>query len=193
MIHIEEAILVEGKYDKNTLSQIVDAPIFETSGFGIMKNQEKLDFLRRVAETRGLIILTDSDGAGLLIRNTVKGQISKGRVLHAYIPDIPGKEKRKKKPGKAGLLGVEGISPNILLEALRKCGAHILGEEYPVPALSITAGDLYRLGLSGTTNSSELRNRVKKQYGLPANLGKKAFLDALNCLTTLDALEDFLK
>ena len=111
MLKIREAIVVEGRYDKNTLSQLVDAPIFETNGFGVMKNREMLEFLRRVAQTRGLIILTDSDGAGFVIRNFLKGALPKDKVLHAYIPDIYGKERRKTHAGKEGKLGVEGMTP----------------------------------------------------------------------------------
>ena len=123
MLKLRQAIVVEGKYDKNTLSQLVDAPIFVTNGFGIFKDQESMALLRAVAERRGLIVLTDSDGAGLVIRNRLKSVIPPQYLLHAYIPDIPGKEKRKLSPGKAGLLGVEGMKPAVLLTALRNAGA----------------------------------------------------------------------
>ena len=123
MIKIKQAIVVEGRYDKNTLSQLVDAPIFETNGFGVMKDRAMLDFLRRVAQARGLIILTDSDGAGFVIRNFLKGALPKDKVLHAYIPDISGKERRKTHAGREGKLGVEGMPPEILLAALQNAGA----------------------------------------------------------------------
>ncbi|MBR6376495.1 MAG: DUF4093 domain-containing protein [Oscillospiraceae bacterium] len=125
-IKIQEALVVEGKYDKNTLAQIIDAPIFVTDGFGIFKDPEKLALLRMVAERRGLIVLTDSDGAGLVIRNHLKGTIPPERVKHAYIPDVFGKERRKAAPGKEGKLGVEGMDPEILLTALRNAGATVL-------------------------------------------------------------------
>ena len=123
MIKIKQAIVVEGRYDKNTLSQIVDAPIIETNGFGIMKDKANLAFLRRVAENRGLIVFTDSDGAGFVIRNFLKSAIDPAYLLHAYIPDIYGKEKRKSAPGKEGKLGVEGMTRQVILDALRRCGA----------------------------------------------------------------------
>ena len=147
MLKIRQAIVVEGRYDKNTLSQIVDAPILETSGFGIMKDKQQLSLLRRVAQTRGLIIFTDSDGAGFGIRNYLKGAIPSQYLLHAYIPDIPGKERRKTAPGKEGKLGVEGMTPQVILDALRKAGATVLGEEPVRCAGNITKQDMMELGL----------------------------------------------
>ena len=125
MVRIQEAIVVEGRYDKNTLSQIVDAPIFQTDGFGIFRNQDQLALLRCIAEKRGLIVFTDSDGAGFVIRNFLKGAIQPQYLKHAYIPDIPGKEKRKSAQGKEGKLGVEGMTPEIILNALKRAGATI--------------------------------------------------------------------
>ena len=187
MIKLRQAIVVEGRYDKNALSQLVDAPIFETSGFGVMKNRELLGFLRRVAQTRGLIILTDPDGAGLVIRNFLKGALPKEGVLHAYIPDIPGKERRKTHPGKEGKLGVEGMTPEILLTALKNAGAQ--AEQTDAPTDKITKTDLFLAGLSGGAGSAEKRAALQKKLHLPANLGANAFLDALNLLMTR---EDFL-
>ena len=187
MIKLRQAIVVEGRYDKNTLSQLVDAPIFETNGFGVMKNRELLGFLRRVAQTRGLIILTDPDGAGLVIRNFLKGALPKEGVLHAYIPDIPGKERRKTHPGKEGKLGVEGMTPEILLTALKNAGAQ--AEQTDAPTKKITKTDLFLAGLSGGAGSAEKRAALQKKLHLPANLGANAFLDALNLLMTR---EDFL-
>lgn len=189
---VQEAILVEGRYDKNTLSQVVDAAIFETGGFGIMKDREKIEFLRTVAEKRGLVIFTDSDGAGFLIRNRLKGILPPEKLLQAYIPEIPGKEKRKQKPGKAGLLGVEGMRPEIILEALRRSGAHISGVEAPRRD-AITRQDLFALGLSGGEGSARLREQVKKALGLPSGLGTNAFLDALNLITTREELESMVE
>lgn len=182
MIRIREAIVVEGRYDKNTLSQLVDAPIFETSGFGVMNNRELLSFLREVARRRGLIILTDSDGAGFVIRNYLKGALPKEQVLHAYIPDIFGKERRKRQAGKEGKLGVEGMTPEILLAALRDAGAHIEGETAQAAGEPITKLDLFELGLSGTADSSERRVALKRELSLPEHLSANGLLDALNVL-----------
>ncbi len=192
MIRIREAIIVEGRYDKNVLSQIVDASIFETGGFGVMKDKEKIAFFRAIAEKRGLIIFTDSDGAGFVIRNRLKGLLPPEKLLHAYIPQIPGKERRKNKAGKEGLLGVEGMTPEVILEALRKSGAHFIGQQdAPVPSC-LTRQDLYALGLSGGEGSQAKREKVKKALGLPSHLGTKAFLDALNLITTREELEIIL-
>lgn len=193
MVKIREAILVEGRYDKNTLSQVVDAAIFETGGFGIMRDREKIEFLRAVAEKRGLIIFTDSDGAGFVIRNRLKGLLPPEKLLQAYIPEIKGKERRKKIAGKAGLLGVEGMTPEIILESLRRCGAHFIGEEEVSPRGNITRQDLFTLGLMGGENSSEKRDMLKKKLSLPGQLGTGAFLDALNLMTTKEELESLLK
>lgn len=187
MIKLWQAIVVEGRYDKNTLSQLVDAPIFETNGFGVMKNREMLDFLRRVAQTRGLIILTDSDGAGFVIRNFLKGALPKDKVLHAYIPDIYGKERRKTHAGKEGKLGVEGMTPEILRTALRNAGAQT--EQTDAPTERITKTDLFLAGLSGGAGSAEKRARLQNELRLPAHLGANAFLDALNLLMSR---EEFL-
>lgn len=179
---IKQAIVVEGRYDKNTLSQIVDAPIFETNGFGVMHDKTLLDFLRRVAQQRGLIILTDSDGAGFVIRNYLKGALPKDKVLHAYIPDVPGKERRKAQAGKEGKLGVEGMSPEILLAALKNAGAEF--SDPAAPADRITKTDLFLAGFSGGANSAQKRKKLQKDLQLPEHLGSNAFLDALNLLMT---------
>ena len=148
MVKIREAIVVEGRYDKNTLSQVVDAPILETAGFGIFKDRQQMALLRRVAEKRGLIVFTDSDGAGFVIRNHIKSAIPGKYLKHAYIPDIPGKERRKSAPGREGKLGVEGMTPEVILAALRNAGATIEGEK-TTPTGGITKQDLMALGLSG--------------------------------------------
>ena len=192
MVKIKQAIVVEGRYDKNTLSQIVDAPILETSGFGIMKDKRQLKLLRRVAQTRGLIVLTDSDGAGFVIRNFLKGAIEAKYLLHAYIPDIPGKERRKSAPGKEGKLGVEGMTPQVILDSLRKAGATILGEETQRSAGNITKQDMMELGLSGGENSSLLRGKLLKTLDLPEHMSANALLQALNLLYTLDELREIL-
>lgn len=192
MVKIKEAILVEGRYDKNTLSQIVDAPILETSGFGIFKDKQQMALLRKVAQTRGLIVFTDSDGAGFVIRNHVKSAIPGKFLKHAYIPDIPGKEKRKAAPGKEGKLGVEGMSREIILEALRRSGATMEGEE-SVPARQITKQDLMALGLSGTADASARRLALLKKLNLPEHMSPNAMLQALNLLYSLEELEQLLK
>ena len=192
MVKIKQAIVVEGRYDKNTLSQIVDAPILETSGFGIMKDKQQLKLLRKVAENRGLIVFTDSDGAGFVIRNFLKGAINPKYLLHAYIPDIPGKERRKSAPSKEGKLGVEGMTPQVILESLRKAGATILGEATVRSAGDITKQDMMELGLSGGANSSMLRARLLKKLDLPVHMSANALLQALNLLYTLDELRTIL-
>lgn len=192
MIRIREAILVEGRYDKNALSQLVDTAIFETGGFGVMKDREKIQFLRQVAEKRGLIIFTDSDGAGFVIRNRLKSLLPPDKLLHAYIPQIQGKEKRKQKAGKEGLLGVEGMSPELLIQALHRCGAHFLDENIPAPAGGITRQDLFAWGLIGGEGSREKRQQLKKSLGLPSHLGTSGFLDALNLIATRDQVEALL-
>ena len=136
---MKEVIVVEGRYDKNTLSQIVDAVIIETSGFGIFNDAQKQKLLRRLAAERGLIVLTDSDGAGFVIRNFIKGCVDPALVRHAYIPDVTGKERRKSAPSKEGKLGVEGMRPEVLLDALRRAGATVGGETVEPPAARITA------------------------------------------------------
>ena len=187
MVKIREAIVVEGRYDKNTLSQIVDAPILETSGFGIMKDKQQLHLLRQVAQTRGIIVFTDSDGAGFVIRNFLKGAIDTKYVKHAYIPDIPGKERRKSAPGKEGKLGVEGMKPEIILDALRRAGATIEGESVS-PKARITKQDLMDLGLSGGPNSSEKRAKLLKKLDFPQHMSANAMLQALNLLYTMKEL-----
>ena len=192
MIKIREAIVVEGRYDKNTLSQIVDAPILETSGFGIMKDREQLELLRRVAATLGLIVFTDSDGAGFVIRNFLKGSIPTENLKHAYIPDVYGKERRKSTPGKEGKLGVEGMSPEVIIHALRQAGATIEGESASRTAGNITKQDLMALGLSGGTDSSQKRLELLKKLDLPAHMSANAMLQALNLLMDLETLQQML-
>lgn len=191
MVKIKEAIVVEGRYDKNTLSQIVDAPILETSGFGIFKDRQQMALLRRIAETRGLIVFTDADGAGFVIRNHIKSAIPDKYLKHAYTPDVFGKERRKAAPGREGKLGVEGMSREIILDALRKAGATIEGEENNAPN-RITKQDLMDLGLSGGTNSSEKRLALLKKLNLPERMSPNAMLQALNLLYTLEELKDIV-
>ena len=189
MVKIRQAIVVEGKYDQNTLSQLVDATIFQTRGFGVMHDKALLELLRKAARTTGLIIFTDSDGAGFVIRNFLKGALPKEGVLHAYIPDIPGKEKRKRAPGKEGLLGVEGMTKEILLSALENAGADLGGEAEKRPGDTITKFDLYTAGLSGRPDSAAKRAAFLEKLRFPAHMSANALLDALNLLYTR---EEFL-
>ncbi len=189
MVKIRQAIVVEGKYDQNTLLQLVDATIFQTRGFGVMHDKALLELLRKAARTTGLIIFTDSDGAGFVIRNFLKGALPKEGVLHAYIPDIPGKEKRKRAPGKEGLLGVEGMTKEILLSALENAGADLGGEAEKRPGDTITKFDLYTAGLSGKPDSASKRAAFLEKLRFPAHMSANALLDALNLLYTR---EEFL-
>ena len=192
MVKIREAIVVEGRYDKNTLSQILDAPILETSGFGIFKDKQQMALLRRIAQTRGLIGFTDSDGAGFVIRNHIKSAIPGNYLKLAYIPDIPGKERRKAAPGKEGKLGVEGMTPEINLQALRNAGATIEGETEKRTTGAITKADLMELGLAGIPGSEEKRKKLMKHLDFPEHMSPNALLQALNLLYDLESLEQLL-
>lgn len=192
MLKIREAIVVEGRYDKNTLSQVVDAPIFETHGFGIFKDKEQMALLRSVAVRRGLIVFTDSDGAGFVIRNHLKSAIPGQYLKHAYIPDIYGKERRKAAPGKEGKLGVEGMTPEVIVEALRASGATIENETGKDTA-GITKQDFVELGLSGGPDSSQKRLRLQRRLGLPEHMSANALLQALNLLYTIEELSQLVK
>lgn len=189
---IKEAIVVEGRYDKNTLSQVVDAMILETAGFGVFKDSEKLSLLRRIAQKQGLIILTDSDGAGFVIRNYLKGTIDPSLVKHAYIPDREGKERRKRTPGKEGKLGVEGMRPEVLLDVLRRAGATFLGDDVPVHYTPLTKVDLFALGLTGRPDSAVRRSALLKHLDLPEHLTSNAMLDVLSALYSKTELESIL-
>lgn len=184
MRKVREVIVVEGRYDKNALSQVVDATIVTLGGFAVFNDREKLVFLRRLAERRGLIVLTDSDGAGFVIRNYLKGALPRDKVKQAYIPDIYGKERRKRAPGKEGKLGVEGMKPAVLLEALRRAGATFEDGETVAECREdpITKADLFTLGLTGGTDSAEKRRALLKRLDLPEHLTSNAMLEALNLL-----------
>ena len=184
---IREVIIVEGRYDKNVLSQVVDAVILTTEGFGVFRDKEKLSYFRRLAERRGVILLTDPDGAGFVIRNYLKGALPQQQVKQAYVPDVAGKERRKRKGGKEGKLGVEGMKPEVLLDALRRAGATI-DEESPVKGNSITKADLYDLGLIGP-DSVEKRKALCKRLELPEHLSANALVDVLNLLMSREALQ----
>ena len=191
MIHLDQAIIVEGKYDKIKLGQIFDAVIVATEGFGIFKDEQKLNYLRLLAKTCGIIVFTDPDGAGLVIRNHIKSTVQEGTVYHAYVPDIPGKEKRKRVPGKAGLLGVEGVPDQLIIDAILSCGV----QEGQGKGDQITKTDLFELGLSGGSGSSRLRKALAARLNLPSNISSNGLLDAINLLCTkaeLEALVDEL-
>ncbi len=182
MRKIKEVIVVEGRYDKNTLSQVVDAAILETSGFGIFNDAAKRRLLKTLAETRGLIVLTDSDGAGFLIRNHIRGIVDPRLVKHAYIPDISGRERRKEKASKEGKLGVEGMRPEVLIEALTRAGATFDDSPAEQRPAQITKADLYAKGLSGKEGSAEKRRQLLLRLGLPERMSADAMLDVLNAL-----------
>lgn len=191
MRKVREVIVVEGRYDKNALKQVVDAVVVETRGFGVFSDRERLALLRRMAEERGLILLTDSDGAGFVIRNFLKGAIPKSRLKQAYIPDVYGKERRKAAPGKEGKLGVEGMPPQVLLEALERAGAVFedggASEEARRP---VTKADFYQLGLTGGPGSGAKRAALLKKLGLPERMTANALLEAVNLLY---GREEFLR
>ena len=190
MLKIREAIVVEGRYDKNTISQIVEAPIFQTNGFGIRNDKNLVKLLRRVAEERGLIVFTDSDGGGLLIRNFIKSFIQPKFLKHAFIPDIYGKERRKSQPGKEGKLGVEGMSSEVIVDCLVRAGATIEGHNVNVCGGDITKQDLMDLGLSGGPNSSFLRKELLRKLDFPEHMSSNVMLQALNLFYTRN---EFLK
>ena len=197
MIKIKEAIIVEGRYDVNTVKQLVDTIVLETGGFRIFSDKERLSMFRQLARTRGLLILTDSDGAGMVIRNYLKGAIPPSQVKHAYIPEIFGKESRKRMASKEGKLGVEGMKPDVLREALRRAGATILdGEVQQGSAPSgppIKKADLYALGLSGKPGSEHLREQVLHMLGLPSHLSANALIEFLNAVSNRDALASLVE
>lgn len=185
---VREVIVVEGRYDKNALSQVVDAAIVEVGGFAVFNDREKTAYLRALAEKRGLILLTDPDGAGFVIRGHLKGVLPPDRLKQAYIPDVPGKERRKKRPGKEGKLGVEGMPPDVLLAALRRAGATFEGEgEAPAPT-HITKADLLDKGLIGP-NSAARRAALQQRLGLPAHLTANGLLEALTLLLTWEEFD----
>lgn len=192
-LRIREVVVVEGRYDKAALSGVVDTLILDTAGFGVFRDGERLALLRRLAEKRGLIVLTDPDGAGFVIRNYLKGAIPKGQIKHAYVPDVYGKERRKRAPGREGKLGVEGMGPDVLRQAILNAGATVLDGEAPVREQgNLTPADLYALGLSGTPDAAERRAELLRKLELPEHMSAKALLAALNALYTPEELEKLL-
>ena len=184
MIRLDIPIIVEGKYDKITLENIIDAPIFKTDGFGIFKNAEKRGLIRQLAEKKGIIVMTDSDSAGNLIRSHLKGIVGEEKIINVYIPQIEGKEKRKSVSSKEGYLGVEGMTEETVLTALEKSG--VFSETGIKAKEKITKQQLFALGLSGNQNAKQKREEAAEKLGLPKGLSSNAFLDALNALYTYD-------
>ena len=189
MIKIRQAVIVEGKYDKIKLSGIIDAPIIQTDGFGIFKDKELQLLIRKLAEKRGILVLTDSDSAGFKIRSFIGSTVNQKDIIHAYIPDIFGKESRKTEPSKEGKIGVEGVSEEIIMQALANAG--VLCESAPEPTRPITKLDLYELGFTGGPESSKKRAALLRYYSFPERLSANSLVKVLNCITTYDRfLED---
>lgn len=186
MIKLKQAVIVEGKYDKIKLSSIIDTLIIETDGFQIFKDKEKLGYIRLLAETRGVIIMTDSDSAGFLIRSHLVGSVKDGEIINVYIPDIKGREKRKEKDSADGLLGVEGMSEDVILSALSAAGVTADKTDKSEATRRVTKADLYFDGLSGGKNSKELREKLLFELGLPKRISANAIPKALEYLVTYD-------
>ena len=187
MLHTSKAIIVEGKYDKARLTTVIDALIITTDGFGIFNSKEKQTFIKKIADEKGIIILTDSDAAGFKIRNFLKNIVPESKIVHAYIPDIYGKEKRKDTPSKEGKLGVEGVDNSVLEKALSDSGLFNQTEANSDRRL-ITTADLFEAGLSGGENSAEKRRALLVSMGLPARLTGKNLLSLLNSFMTYEDL-----
>ena len=193
MISVKEAIIVEGRYDKIKLNSIVSSPIIDTGGFRVFKDKEKQNLIKKISAQRSLLVLTDSDSAGFVIRNFLKGIVPENELKHAYIPQLRGKEKRKAEASKEGLLGVEGMDEQIIVRAIQNSGATILNYDKKVKSGDITKSDLYELGLSGRENSAVLRNKLLKHLQLPSYLTTNAMLTALNCLYSLEELKELVE
>lgn len=192
MLKIKEAVIVEGRYDKIKLKNIIDAPIIETNGFRIFKDKEKQSLIRQLADKRGILIITDSDSAGFVIRNFLKGIVDNSRIKQCYIPQLKGKEKRKEKPSKEGLLGVEGIEDKEIIRAIKNSEATIIGENQPKEQC-LTKMDFFELGLTGSENSSKNREKVLRYFNLPMYLTTNAMLSALNVLTDKEEIKKILE
>ena len=187
MIQIKQAVIVEGKYDKIKVSNILDTLIIETDGFGIFKDKNKQKLIRRLAETRGILILTDSDSAGFTIRSFLNGIVPQEQLIDVYIPDIFGKEKRKSEPSKEGKLGVEGVKSDVIIDALKKAGVKFdVDAESPKKTRPVTKTDLFLDGLSGGKDSAEKRARLLKQLDLPEHLSSNSMLKLINSFMDFD-------
>ncbi len=192
MIKIDRVVIVEGRYDKIKLSSIIDGVIIETDGFGIFNDKEKQKLIRKLAETKGLLILTDSDSAGFKIRSFIRGIVPSEQIKHAYIPDIFGKEKRKNEPSKEGKLGVEGVKVQVIVEALEKAGV-LCEETETTERREITKLDLYEDGLSGKTDSDALRKKLLKHLDLPERLTSNALVQILNTFLTFEEYKNAIE
>ncbi len=218
-IRLKEAVIVEGRYDRIRLSELIESPMIETGGFRVFKDKEKQELIRAVAKRRGILVMTDVDSAGFVIRNFLRGIVPQEQIMHAYIPTIKGKEKRKQEASKEGILGVEGIDRDALIESIRNSGAHILNGhceeqnatwqsqpifEPPFPkgggaerrrvdtSSEITKIDFFDYGLTGCDNAAQHREEVLTSLGLPTYLTTNAMISALNCLFTKDEFEEYL-
>ena len=191
-IIVREAIIVEGRYDKIRLSELIASPIIETGGFRIFKDREKQNLIRQIAERRGILIMTDVDSAGFVIRNFLKGIVPDSRIRHAYIPTVEGTERRKAQPSKEGILGVEGMDREALITAIRNSGAEIVGEKAQGRG-EITKSDFYDYGLTGQENSAKLRGMILADLGLPRYLTANAMIAAVNCLFCKEEYEIYLE
>ena len=194
MYHIKETIIVEGVYDKIKLSRFLDAVILPVHGFQVFRSSETIETIKKMADETGIVIFTDSDSAGFKIRNYIKQSLPPDKVKHAYIPDVRGKEKRKTEPGKEGLLGVEGIKDELLLDALKKAGCEIDGSaEAARGGREITKADLYKLGLSGGADSADKRRKLAKTLGIPMKISANMLLDMLNRLVSYEELSELVQ
>ena len=193
MIRVKEVIVVEGRYDTARLRSVVDALIVETNGFGIFKDKERMAFLRRLAGERGLLILTDSDSAGFVIRNHLRSAIPPEQITQAFIPPIPGKERRKTAPSKEGLLGVEGVDGAVIEAALRRAGATVLDEPAPIAKTPVTTVDFYEAGLTGRPDSATRRQRLLQLLGLPSYLSASRLREVINTALGREAFEEALR
>ena len=197
-IRLQETVIVEGRYDKIQLSGLIESPIIETGGFRVFKDKEKQRLIRKVAQRRGILVMTDVDYAGFVIRNFLRGIVDSENILHAYIPTVKGKEKRKPEASKEGILGVEGIDRDKLLDSIRQSGAHILndheslGEKRSSLRSEITKMDFFDYGLNGCENAAQHREEVLSSLGLPKYLTVNAMVAAINCLFTKDEFENYL-
>lgn len=197
-IRLQETVIVEGRYDKIQLSGLIESPIIETGGFRVFKDKEKQKLIRKVAQRRGILVMTDVDSAGFVIRNFLRGIVDSENILHAYIPTIKGKEKRKTEASKEGILGVEGIDRDKLLDSIRKSGAHILNDDESFAEnrsslrSEITRMDFFDYGLNGCENAAQHREEVLSSLGLPKYLTVNAMVAAINCLFTKDEFENYL-
>lgn len=189
MIKVKEAVIVEGKYDKIKLSNILDGLIVEINGFGIYKDKNRMKFIRKLAEERGIIIITDSDHSGFQLRNFIASSVGKDKVKHIYIPDVYGKEKRKDKPSKEGKIGVEGISDDVLRELFEKGGVVCLDAN---SENRITNYDLFEAGLSGAPNATQNKKKLLKKLNLPEFLSTNSLLSYLNSVMTKDEFFDYI-